>query len=370
MRRCLRRVLCSAPVLTVFLLAPSATVQAQFNYITNNGAITITGYSGPGGNVTIPETVDGLPVTCIGPYAFYALSTLTSVTIPPGVTTIDQFAFSTCPNIASVNLPDSVTEIGNGAFNRCSSLTSVTLPARIASIGWAAFSATGLSTITIADTVTNLGSSAFSYCSNLTAIVVDALNAFYRSVDGVLFDKNQANLRQFPGAKAGDYAVPNTVTNIVGRAFAGSQNLVTLLIPDSVRNIAVAAFADSPNLTSVYFAGDCPTADQTIFSAANNVIVYYFPGATGWGATFARRPTVLWNPQAQTNDAYFGVHQNGFGFTITGTSNLVIVVEACTNLAAFLWSALSTNTLTGGFSCFTDPQWTNYPARFYRIRSP
>jgi len=31
---------------------------------------------------------------------------------------------------------------------------------------------------------------------------------------------------------------------------------------------------------------------------------------------------------------------------------------------------LATNTFTGGSSYFSDPQWTNYPARFYRLRAP
>jgi len=78
---------------------------------------------------------------------------------------------------------------------------------------------------------------------------------------------------------------------------------------------------------------------------------------------------VLWNPQVQ-NDASFGVQNNRFGFNITGTSNLVIVVEASTNLANPIWSPVATNTLTGGTSYFSDPQWTNYPGRFYRFSSP
>jgi hypothetical protein len=78
---------------------------------------------------------------------------------------------------------------------------------------------------------------------------------------------------------------------------------------------------------------------------------------------------VLWNPQAK-NDANFGVQNNQFGFTITGSSNLVIVVEACTNLSNPVWSPVATNTLTSGSSYFSDPQWTNYLGRFYRLRSP
>ena len=79
---------------------------------------------------------------------------------------------------------------------------------------------------------------------------------------------------------------------------------------------------------------------------------------------------MLWNPAIQTSDASFGVRTNRFGFNITGTSNLVIVVQAATNLANPAWSVLSTNTLTGGSSYFNDPQGTHYPARFYRLRSP
>ena len=54
----------------LFLLMVPAVVQAQFNYVINNGAITITGYTGSGGAVTIPDTINGLPVTSIGYYAF------------------------------------------------------------------------------------------------------------------------------------------------------------------------------------------------------------------------------------------------------------------------------------------------------------
>jgi hypothetical protein len=56
--------------------------------------------------------------------------------------------------------------------------------------------------------------------------------------------------------------------------------------------------------------------------------------------------------------------------TASGTGPLVIVVEACTNLANHAWSPVMTNKLTGGSSYFSDPQWTNYPARFYSLRSP
>ena len=45
------------------LLAAPAALQAQYTWTTNNGAITIIGYTGSGGNVTIPAMITGLPVT-------------------------------------------------------------------------------------------------------------------------------------------------------------------------------------------------------------------------------------------------------------------------------------------------------------------
>jgi hypothetical protein len=65
----------------------------------------------------------------------------------------------------------------------------------------------------------------------------------------------------------------------------------------------------------------------------------------------------------------FGVMRpaNDFGFTISRATNRAAVVEASTNLAN--WEPLQTNRLASGAASFNDPQGTNYPGRFYRLRS-
>ncbi len=45
-------------------------------------------------------------------------------------------------------------------------------------------------------------------------------------------------------------------------------------------------------------------------------------------------------------------------------------MEASASLTDPVWAPVATNTLTGGSAYFSDPEWTNYPARFYRLRSP
>jgi hypothetical protein len=67
--------------------------------------------------------------------------------------------------------------------------------------------------------------------------------------------------------------------------------------------------------------------------------------------------------------ANFGFQTNQFGFNLNWASDQTVVVEACTNLANPVWTPVGTNTLTGGSSYFSDPDSTNYPGRFYRLRS-
>lgn len=81
----------AAALLALWLSLPTL-VQAQFSYVTNNGALTITGYSGIGEAVTVPGAIDGLPVTSIGDKAFGSCTNLTNVTIPASITSIGQRA--------------------------------------------------------------------------------------------------------------------------------------------------------------------------------------------------------------------------------------------------------------------------------------
>ena len=68
------------------------------------------------------------------------------------------------------------------------------------------------------------------------------------------------------------------------------------------------------------------------------------------------------------NAGSVGVQAGTFGFTIIGVTNQTIVVEASTNLVD--WQPFWTNALSGVSTNFIDLQWTNYSARFYRLRSP
>ena len=86
----LLRTACAMNLLLLLLLPLPAGAQADYRYTTDNGTITITKYEGTNDAVAIPDTIDGLPVTSVGDYAFFFATRLTSVTIPSGVTSIGE----------------------------------------------------------------------------------------------------------------------------------------------------------------------------------------------------------------------------------------------------------------------------------------
>ena len=98
-------------------------------------------------------------------YAFIYCYSLSSVTIPSGITSIEDSAFNSCFSLSSVTIPSGVTSIGNNAFYVCYSLSSVTIPSGVTSIGNNAFYVCrSLSSITIPSGVTSIGNSAFNDC--------------------------------------------------------------------------------------------------------------------------------------------------------------------------------------------------------------
>lgn len=291
--------------------------KAQFNYFTNDGTITITGYTGSGDAVTIPSTIDGLPVTSmdhafyfntnltsiiipdsvisIGDGTFWECHSLNSITIPNNVTSIGEFAFCDCFSLSSVIIPNSVTSIWNAAFYGCTNLTGVTIGNSVTTIGKGAFrECNSLTSVKIPESVKSIGKKAFMGCNMIEAITVDPLNSSYSSIAGVLFNKNQTILIQYPERKNGSsYTIPETVTSIEDCAFQCSK-LTSVTIPKNVNNIGNATFDACTDLMGVYFKGDAPSAGD-VFLGDNKATVYYLSGTKGWGTTFAWLPTSVWN---------------------------------------------------------------------------
>ena len=348
------RTACFTGLLPLLLLMLPRAVQAQgcFTCVTNNGAITITGgctCASTNGVVSIPDTINGWPVTSIASSAFQGCSALKSVTIP-----------------------DSVTAIGNQAFYACIDLTNAVIGSGVNSFGSSVFQGcTALATVTISNGVTHIGSAAFYGDNKLTSITIpDSVTVIYGGSGAGAFEGCTALTNAIIG---------NGVIDIGQETFYGCIGLTDVTIGNSIISIEAYAFAGCTRLIGVYFRGNAPNSvGSSAFNSDKYATVYYATGTTGWGTILAGLPVVPWNLQVQTRAWTFGVRTNqfglkAFGFNYTWESNLVIVVEACTNVSKLPhadWTPVQTNTLTGLSSYFSDTQWTNYPARFYRLRWP
>jgi hypothetical protein len=397
-----------------FLVAGLVPAQAaqfgDFQYTSTGTAVNITKYTGPGGAVTIPDTIQGMPVTSIGEYAFNGCTGLTSVVIPDSVTSIGDQAFFGCTGLTSITIPDSVTSIGEWAFAWCTGLTSITMP----------------------NSVTSIGRGAFSRCSGLTSIDLDPRNAAYSSLDGVVFNKSQTELIACPGGKAGNYTIPSSVTSIgygsfilctgltsitipdsvisIGRgafggctgltgitipdsvtsigdeAFYGCTGLTSITIPDSVTSIGDWAFADCTGLTTITIPSGLTRIGYEAFSGCtiltrvfikgdwslpwsghmfegSPTILYRRPGALNWATTVAGRPTALWIPLT-LSDA-LATSSARLSLATSSPPPSTVHVQRSTNLRD--WEDWQTVSRDSGPSGLHDADASTVPVRFYRV---
>ena len=281
-------------LLGLLLLATPAQVQAQFDYTDNgDGTCTITGYSGPGGAVTIPTNINGLTVTGIagvgGATVFGADDNVTSVTIPGSVTDIAEYsfwqcgmtsltifngsgptgigyaAFSGCTNLANLTIGNGVTFIGEFVFAGCSSLTSVTIPASVANMENAAFeNCTSLTNATILGS--SIGPGAFQDCTNLTNVTI---SGSVTSIGlGTFLDCYSLT----------SFTIPGSVTNLGEWAF-NYCGLTSVTIPDSVTYIGEGAFNYCNNLTNVTFANGITDIGPGAFEDCTNLTNVTIPGS-------------------------------------------------------------------------------------------
>ena len=263
------RATCAVRLLPILLLMalPAAVLSQDYTYTTNNSKITITGYIGSGGAVTIPSTINGLPVASIGNGAFLDRTSVTSVTIPSSVTSIGDEAFSGCTGLTSVTIPTSVTILGIVTFYGCTGLTSVTIPSSVTSIGVGTFyGCTGLTSVTIPNSVTSLGDEAFYGCTGLASVTIPT-SVTSLGIGAFAFCSSLASI-----------TIPNGVTSIGSGAFAYCGSLASATIPNSVTSLGEVAFYGCGSLTAITVGALNPAYSSVggvLFNHSQTTLIQY-----------------------------------------------------------------------------------------------
>ncbi len=218
---------------------PAVLICDYFHYtVLADGSAEIVNYVGGGGNLTVPASLDGHPVTRIGPEAFAGCPTLVNVTLPEGLTIIDRHAFAYCTKMKSITLPESLTGIGHFAFMACDHLAAVTIP----------------------DGVTALGVNPFLECGMLKEITVSPDHPMLEVVDGVLFDRVEHALICCPiGLGPEEYTIPEGTAAVCGLAFSNCKKLRRVIFPNSVLAVDDNPFCGCSKLADIIVSPDHPT---------------------------------------------------------------------------------------------------------------
>lgn len=233
-------------VTTGFHITANALTYEKFEYVVENGEVTITDYAFSEGDtqIVIPDYIEGCPVTGIGPAAFYCQDS---------EIILEEAAVNF--SIRNVTLPSMLKTIGVAAFQGMVGLTEIELPETLEYIGEAAFYLSGLTYVEIPASVRYIGLEAFTTCYRVLNslvtpsydfpdiyITIDSGNMYYKMWNDILFNKDGTRLIQDFSQDISVLTIPDTVQSIDSGAFGYSYTLENIIISENVQDIGYAAF--------------------------------------------------------------------------------------------------------------------------------
>ncbi len=248
-----------------FSVTAFALTDGEWKFQLLDDEITITGYLGEGGDISVPETIYGCPVTKVEALIFddiqndiktitypstvkkierlgYDISDRTGpkvVILPEGVTQIAGGAFSRCVNLKSVQLPSTLERIGNDAFSGCKSLKQIKLPSNLIAIGNSCFSESGITSIDLSYINATLGDWLFAGCVNLTDV---KLNTSMAETTKYMFASCES-LKHID--------LPSNIAIIKEGSFCDCVALESIILPTSLKEIRINSFCGCASLTEV-----------------------------------------------------------------------------------------------------------------------
>ncbi|MBQ6885670.1 MAG: leucine-rich repeat protein [Clostridia bacterium] len=279
--------------------------------INNNEATIIDVDKSINGDVIIPSTLGGYPVTTIGEGAFFEHFNITGVTIPASVTSIVQNSLSnnsfTYINVSEKNknycsidgvlfnknatlliqypsesdemytTPDSVTAIGSSAFAN-TIIKSIILSSNVISIGDYAFFGCGyLESITLSNGIRTIGNMTFMWCKNIKEIIIP---------DSVTYIGNGAFAHCWGLEKV---TIGSEIESIGDSAFWGCGSLTNITIPNNVNSIGENAFGECEN---IIICGYKDSYAQT-YAKDNNINFSMLQKITSENVTIVAPETVI-----------------------------------------------------------------------------
>lgn len=296
-------------IVTLFTLTTAAETEGYYTYSVSNGEVTITDVdTSISGDVSIPSTLGGYPVTSIGDNAFIDHIGLTSVTIPDSVKSIGRNSFYNCNNLTSITIGNSVTSIGDYAFWDCLRLAEVINKSSLDIVkGSSNNGHIARKSIEVHDgnsKIVNKGGYLFYTYADINYLLgylnSDTKLMLPENYNGQNYEINQHAFQYCTNITSVD--IPNGVTVIGGWAFDDCTGLTSVTIPHSVTSIGDYAFYNCTALEKIQFHA---TAMDDLNSSNH---VFHKAGQNGngievvIGKNVTKIPANLFRPY---NDSYY-----------------------------------------------------------------
>lgn len=242
--------------------------------------------------ILAPDTLREITIlggSILGRNCFSSLSNVTKITLPNTIKTIGQYAFSKLGLLTDLTLQEGLETIDEYAFQGCDSWM-VKLPSTVVSLGVRCLP-NHMTKIVLPKSLKEIGLPFFDGMTALTALEIDDGAPYFKTVDGILYDKEQTKIYACPQAKdASGYVVPATVTEIMNYAFYYVKTLTSFDFANIVA-IGNAAF-QSTGLTAVRLV-KAETVGQYAFCALPMTSLFISASVTKIGArAFSSAPNL------------------------------------------------------------------------------
>ena len=224
------------------------TIGLEYALNEDEKSYSVISYTGTASKLIIPNGYNHFPITSIT--SLSESNVITEVIISNNINTIKNNAFKNCYNLKTITIPNTLEVIESFAFLNCRNLQEIKLGARVEKI--------------------EIG--AFYNCQKLENIEVDSSNEVYYSENGVLFDRNYAELIVYPSNKMESaYFIPSGITSIARTAFMNNPHLHNIELGNDVTNISSENFINCSALTTVILGSKVKYINETVFNQSNEL---------------------------------------------------------------------------------------------------
>lgn len=270
-----------------------------------NTTLTISKKDPSGGSVAMPDykhndNNDNFPEAPWLPFH----SVTTSLDVKEGVTTIGKGCcgrlFKYFTSLTSVSLPEGITSIGDCAFRNCTALTTIELPSSLITIIGYAFQGVGLTSIVVPPNVSNIGEFAFVNCASLTTFVLLKTNGTVSLGKNAFLDTNSALKIYVPNSKVSSYKKASNWKNYSGKINGWTYDMTetnttltleadeadcmdtdikpaisSVIINGAANIVSEDANVNALNLTHTFSNADVPVTAYTVEYAVNTASPVY-----------------------------------------------------------------------------------------------